>query len=95
MNAALLAVLDATRALLARPGNDYAWSSFQDAEAAVAEIDELAAVVRGGGVPSGLSILFAPTGPIQEVAISSGWGEEFLTLAGRFDAALEEATAGR
>jgi hypothetical protein len=37
-----------------------------------------------------LSILFAPTGNIQEVSISSGWGEAFLELTARFDAALTE-----
>jgi hypothetical protein len=29
---------------------------------------------------------FAPTGPMQEVALSSGWGEELGALARRFDA---------
>ena len=28
------------------------------------------------------------TGPIQEVALSSGWGDAFLDLADRFDAAM-------
>jgi hypothetical protein len=31
--------------------------------------------------------LFAPTGPIQEVSLSSGWGDMFLELAKRMDAA--------
>ncbi len=87
----LLAVLDDARALLERPGNDFTWSSFADADAAVGEIDELAAAVRAGGVPFALGVLFAPTGPIQEVAISSGWGQEFLILADRFDAARAAA----
>lgn len=84
----LVTVLDEVRAWLARPDNDYSWSSFMDADAALAEIDELVALVRAEGrVPFALSVLFAPTGPIQEVALSSGWGDEFLTLADRFDAA--------
>jgi len=33
--------------------------------------------------------LFAPTGPIQEVSLSSGWGQEFLELAERFDKEYE------
>jgi hypothetical protein len=37
-----------------------------------------------------LSVLFAPTGPVQEVSVSSGWGDEFLILANEFDAALAE-----
>ena len=34
-----------------------------------------------------LKVLFLPTGPLQEVSISSGWGTRFLDLAARFDAA--------
>jgi hypothetical protein len=40
-----------------------------------------------------MEVLFAPTGPIQEVSISSGWGEAFLSLAERFDAAMAMAVA--
>ena len=72
---ALLAVLADVRAMLARPGNDHTWSSFLDAGTALAEIDEAVAVVRAGGPPAACGVLLAPTGPIQEVALSSGWGE--------------------
>jgi hypothetical protein len=30
-------------------------------------------------------VLFLPTGPIQEVSISSGWSEDYLRLAGLVD----------
>jgi len=84
---ALLAVLEETRVCLARPDNDFSWSSFGDAEAALEELDLFTAAVRQGGpIPLALTVLFAPTGPIQEVALSSGWGAEFLVLAERFDA---------
>ncbi len=85
---ALVTVLGEVRELLARPDSDYSWSSFLDADAALAEIDELTARVRAEGrAPFALGVLFAATGPIQEVALSSGWGEQFLALADRFDAA--------
>ncbi|GIH04224.1 hypothetical protein Rhe02_22910 [Rhizocola hellebori] len=85
----LLAVIDEARVLLAQPDNDFTWASFRDTEAALSELDELAAKVRRDGeVPFMLTVLFAPTGPIQEVSLSSGWGSEFLALASRFDTAL-------
>jgi hypothetical protein len=34
-----------------------------------------------------MAILFLPTGPMQEVSLSSGWGDEFVALADRFDRA--------
>lgn len=86
---ALLAVLHDVRACLARPDNDFTWSSFVDEEIALAEIDAAIAAVRAGQPPLMLTVLFAPTGPIQETAMSSGWAEEFLALADRFDAAWE------
>jgi hypothetical protein len=86
----VLAVVGEVRAKLALPDNDYSWSSFGDAEAALSEIDELVAEVQARGkVPFMLRVLFAPTGPIQEVSLSSGWGDEFIALADRFDAAAE------
>ena len=84
----MLAVLAEVRELLARPDANFIWSSFLDADSAVVEVDAIAAAVRAGGPPPAmLGVLFAPTGPVQEVAISSGWGDHFLTLAARYDAA--------
>lgn len=34
-----------------------------------------------------LRLLFLPTGPLQEVSISSGWSTRYLKLAAQFDAA--------
>ncbi len=96
MNAALqeLAnVLREARLLLTLPGNNFDWSAWEDADAALVEVDRLVAKLVAGRLPSRLavSVLFAPTGPIQEVSLSSGWGEEFLTLASRCDVAVEAA----
>jgi hypothetical protein len=86
-------VLREARSLLALPDNDFSWSSWVDAGAALAEMDGLITTLEAGRLPSRLtlSVLFAPTGPIQEVSISSGWGNEFLALAARCDAAVEAA----
>jgi hypothetical protein len=84
----LIAVFQELRDLLARPGNNFDWSSWEDAGQALAEIDSVlqSLPTRGGELPS--SVLFAPTGPAQEVSLSSGWGPEFLALADRFDRAI-------
>jgi hypothetical protein len=90
----LLKVLEEARRWLALPENDFAWSSWEDQAAALREVDEgIAAVTRGEDTD--LTILFAPTGPIQEVSLSSGWGEAFIDLASRFDAAWEAYRAGQ
>jgi hypothetical protein len=89
----LLAVLRAARALLAQPDNNFDWSSWKDGVQAIRELDNLIATLESGRLPGRLTlqVLFAPTGPIQEVSLSSGWSSEFLALASRFDAAEEAA----
>jgi hypothetical protein len=83
----LVQILQQAQAILARPKNDFSWSSWRDAEQAIREIDGLISVIGSGALPERLdvAVLFAPTGPIQEVSPSSGWAREFLDLAARFD----------
>ena len=86
----LLAVFQEARSLIARPENDFSWSSWEDAAAALAEIDGIIAMLEAGRVPDRLQmrVLFAATGPIQEISLSSGWADQFLKIAAQFDAAL-------
>jgi hypothetical protein len=75
------------RALLARPENDFSWSSWADQTTALAEIDRHLDWIRRGAVPE-LGVLLMPTGPAQEVSLSSGWGSEFLQVAERIEQEL-------
>jgi hypothetical protein len=86
----LIAVLSETRVLLANPENDFSWSSWEDSSDALEEIDGLLSQLKAGEFPSAdsLRVLLLPTGPIQEVSVSSGWGDAFLELANRFDATM-------
>ncbi len=83
----LIGVLREARDLVARPDNDFTWSSWVDTDHALGEIDFLLAAVRDRKSISA-SVVFAPTGPLQELALSSGWGDAFLALADRFDDAV-------
>lgn len=86
----LVTVLARARGLLARPDNDFSWSSWQDADAALAEIDGLIAALEAGGAPdrATLALLFTVSGPMQEVSLASGWAREFVELAAAFDRAI-------
>lgn len=87
----LLRVLRRTRERLARPDNNFLWSSWKDADAALREIDAAIAAIDAGGEIDLVNprVLFAPAGPIQDVSASSGWGDAFLELSAQFDAAME------
>ncbi len=88
--AALIPIFEEARSLLALPDNNYDWSSWLDEEQALDEIDHVLSMLRSGAIPYWpvLVIIFAPTGPMQEVSLSSGWGDEFIALANRFDEAM-------
>jgi len=88
--AALIAVFEEARGLLALADNDFSWSSWVDFEAAALEIDGILGQLRREERPDilAMEVIFAPSGPMQEVSLSSGWADAFLDLAGRFDAAL-------
>lgn len=73
--------------LVRRPGNDFMWSGWEDAADALAELEPIAAQLRVG-YETGTSLYFLPTGPLQELSLSSGWGDEFVALADRYDTAL-------
>ena len=51
-------------------------------------MDGCIASVESGILPPRLSTLFAPTGPLQEVSLSSGWSQQFLAVSNRFDQAF-------
>ncbi|WP_265592513.1 hypothetical protein [Verrucomicrobium sp. BvORR034] len=88
--AELLAILRETRTLVALPGNDFVWTRWENAAEALAELDAFLADLHTGTLSQwcDLEMLFAPTGQLQELSMSSGWGERYLHLAARFDAVL-------
>jgi hypothetical protein len=66
--AELTEVMRDARALVARPGNDFACSSWRDSAHSLAEIDALTALLEAGQRPKRLTleVLFAPTGPSRK-----------------------------
>jgi hypothetical protein len=78
--------------LLALPYNDLAWPHWASRDDALHQFDDLSRKIESGDTSrtKELELLFAPTGPIQQVSISSGWSEEFLTLAARSDPLIKK-----
>ena len=82
----LLAVLAATRTLVAKSKRE-GWPN-EKPEEVCNDLDQIIDAIyykKGGPLPRHWSILFAPTGPIQEISISNGWAETFLKLAKEID----------
>lgn len=92
----LVDILVEARILVAREGNDFSWSGWDDNTEALAEIDAILTQLKAGRIPGpAMNLLFLPTGPLQELSLSSVWGEEFVALAGRFDHALASVDPSR
>jgi hypothetical protein len=83
--APMIAALLEARRLVALPDNDFSWSSWRDAEHALAEIDGYLAQLETGANPAReIGGMFLPTGPMQELSIASGWPDAFGALANAF-----------
>lgn len=80
-------ILESALELVSLPDNDFCWSSWENADEGKIEIESIIQLLASGGLPDKLtvSVLFAPTGPLQEVSLSSGWGDPFLKVAEKFD----------
>ena len=79
--------------LLSLPSTDVCWSTYNSPDEV---ISDLALIENGISNNDPHSIeqllhLLAPTGNLQEISISSGWGHEFLNIAEALDAALGKA----
>jgi hypothetical protein len=91
----LATVLREVMVYLQRPDADLGWghSPYESPSDLLAEVElltarlDLAVEVTEDDVLA-LRLLFAPTGALQEASIATGWGEEFLVLAARADAAV-------
>ena len=87
----LIMVFREARQLLARPNNDFSDSGWGNTTEALEEIEPLFDPLMRGSLErsDSMSFLFLPTGPLQQISLSSGWGDEFVNLANRFDAAMK------
>ena len=82
----LLAVLTASRTLVLHSHAD-GWSGEAPSDA-LKDLDRMieTCCFRGKqGLPEHWTILYAPTGPLQEIALANGWSDAYLRLAAEFD----------
>jgi hypothetical protein len=66
-------------------------SSFNTSEEVINCIDEHIQKLSNSDISSlnDLIVLFLPTSDLQEIAISNGWGAEYLNIAEKFDGLIK------
>ena len=85
-------VLRKTKVIIKNTATDVVWSRFENEEEVIAALDDHLEKLLSHDFDEimDLIMLFAPTGSLQEISISSGWGTEYLALASEFDTAINE-----
>ena len=88
----VIKVLKKTKAIIKVTDINVAWSRFESEEEVIEALDDHMEKLISHDFSAiwDLILLFAPTGSLQEISISSGWGAEYLTLASEFDTAIDE-----
>ena len=90
--AAILDTLELVLAVVQDGAQDLTWQSrYSDKRELLADLTDHAERVRQGDLSrlADLRYLFVPTGPLCEIAASSGWLDVYTMLGNRFDEAYE------
>jgi hypothetical protein len=89
---ALRILLEEVVVILETSDTNLAWSGYNSAEEIIGELcDHIEKLKTNELTPIGeIKLLFAPTSSLQDIAIQSGWCENFLAIASKVDSLLEK-----
>jgi len=87
INENLIKQLNEIIELVSTRDTNMVWSTFDTKEVLILELENYIQRLKNSDFSSieQLISLFLPTGDLQEIAISSGWGEEYLSISKKFD----------
>jgi hypothetical protein len=87
-----LGLLLAQIKLLVERSAESDWTPFTPAEVCADLAVAIAQIERRETIDvRRLTMLFLPTGPLQEIAMSAGWADDYLKLSSEFDALTKTA----
>jgi len=94
-NDVILEQISRLKYLISLPDTDVLFSTYDSADEALKDLEEIEAgiVSRDINALNKLHYMVLPTGDLQDISISSGWGHEFLKIAETIDNALLEIGA--
>lgn len=90
--AGIVTILKEVKDIIDSPNTDVIWSGYETVKEAIEDLDLYIKKMSQSdeAVIEDVKYLFAPTGRLQEISIDSGWGDEFLEIAERFDELIKE-----
>lgn len=79
----VIKVLEKIKEIIENYQIDLSYSTYRSEEELVNELDLYIFKLKANDFSCNkeISLLFAPTGDLQEIAIDSGWSEEYMELA--------------
>ena len=83
----LISVLNELLEIATRYETDVTWSHYDTKDEFIADLDRHLSKLQSQDLSEigELKSLFAPTGSLQEISLSSGWAENYLKIASDFD----------
>lgn len=83
-------ILEEVLEIVKSDDTDIFWSCYNSVEDLVEDLYSLMDRLRRGDetAQEDVRLLFAPTGSLQEISISSGWGNQFVNIASKIDELL-------
>ena len=88
VRSALIDVLERTKSHI-DTSEESCWAGLSPAEIGMDLSIAIDNLTKGASINSDLLRMhFAPTGPLQETAMMSGWTDEYMILSERFDALI-------
>jgi hypothetical protein len=87
MNMELLAIVNEVIAICNASPQYVDWAGYRDQGELLEDLQDHARRLGTGDTSRlrELHVLFLPSGPLQDIAIDSGWHDKYMTLASRFD----------
>ena len=87
INKNLIKLLNKIIELVSTRDTNMVWSTYDTKEVLILELKNYIQRLQNNDFSpiEQLISLFLPTGDLQEIAISSGWGEEYLSISKKFD----------
>lgn len=83
----IIKIVDTVIEIVTTNEQDIVWSYYDSVSDLVADLNDIKKRIGNSEKRwrIELTLLFAPTGALQEIALSSGWSEKYLKLASRID----------
>jgi hypothetical protein len=83
----LIKILIEVKGIIDSPHTVLLWSKYNTVEELLQDIDSFIVRLRcqDYSVIKELTVLFGPTGSLQEISIDSGWSEKYIEIANKVD----------